>query len=42
MLNIRCIASGPVSQVFTAENLNKTYGGRLATAQIDQLQLATG
>ena len=42
MLNIRRIASGPVSQAFTAENLNKTYGGRLATAQIDQLQLATG
>jgi manganese/zinc/iron transport system ATP- binding protein len=42
MLNIRKIASGPVSQVFTAENLHKTYGGRLATAQIDQLHLATG
>ena len=41
MLNIRRIASGPVSEVFTAENLHKTYGGRLATAQIDQLQLAT-
>lgn len=42
MLNIRPIASGPVSEAFTAENLHKTYGGRLATAQIDQLQLASG
>ena len=29
MLNIRPIAFGPTSQVFTADNLQKTYGGRL-------------
>jgi manganese/zinc/iron transport system ATP- binding protein len=29
LLNIRCIASGPVSEVFTEENLRRTYGGRI-------------
>lgn len=29
MLNMRVVASGPVSTVFTPENLQKTYGGRL-------------
>ncbi len=29
LLNLRLIAAGPTEQVFTAENLNKTYGGRL-------------
>ncbi|MBL9120644.1 MAG: metal ABC transporter ATP-binding protein [Phycisphaerae bacterium] len=29
MLNMRVVAAGPVSEVFTAENLQKTYGGRL-------------
>ena len=29
MLNMRVVAVGPVSQVFTPENLRKTYGGRL-------------
>ena len=29
LLNMRVVASGPVSEVFTKENLNKTYGGRL-------------
>ena len=29
MLNLRLIAVGSVEQVFTAENLQKTYGGRL-------------
>ncbi|MDX2133080.1 MAG: metal ABC transporter ATP-binding protein [Planctomycetota bacterium] len=29
LLNMRVVASGPVSQVFTRENLQKTYGGRL-------------
>ena len=29
MLNMRVVASGPTSEVFTDENLNKTYGGRL-------------
>ncbi len=30
LLNVRAIASGPVSTVFTAENLRRTYGGRVA------------
>ena len=29
LLNMRVVASGPVSEVFTNENLHKTYGGRL-------------
>ncbi len=29
LLNMRVVASGPVAQVFTSENLQKTYGGRL-------------
>jgi manganese/zinc/iron transport system ATP- binding protein len=42
MINTRKVAEGPVASTFTAENLNKAYGGRLAMAQIDQLELATG
>jgi manganese/zinc/iron transport system ATP- binding protein len=30
LLNMRLVASGPTSEVFTTENLRKTYGGRLA------------
>ncbi len=30
LLNVRCVASGSVSEVFTDENLRKTYGGRIA------------
>lgn len=29
LLNMRVVASGPVGEVFTNENLHKTYGGRL-------------
>lgn len=29
LLNVRLIASGPVSEVFTQENLQSTYGGRV-------------
>jgi manganese/zinc/iron transport system ATP- binding protein len=29
LLNMRVVAAGPVSEVFTTENLQKTYGGRL-------------
>jgi manganese/zinc/iron transport system ATP- binding protein len=31
LLNVRRIASGPVDEVFTEENLRLTYGGRAAT-----------
>ncbi len=30
LLNVRRIASGPVDEVFTDENLRRTYGGRIA------------
>ncbi len=30
LLNVRLIASGPVNEVFTEENLRRTYGGRVA------------
>jgi manganese/zinc/iron transport system ATP- binding protein len=30
LLNVRRIASGPVAEVFTEENLRRTYGGRAA------------
>ncbi|MGH9360915.1 MAG: metal ABC transporter ATP-binding protein [Thermoanaerobaculia bacterium] len=29
LLNMRLVAAGPTAQVFTADNLRKTYGGRL-------------
>lgn len=40
-INVRKIAEGPVETTFTAESLQATYGGRLATAQIEQLQAGT-
>jgi manganese/zinc/iron transport system ATP- binding protein len=30
LLNVRRVASGPVEDVFTEENLRRTYGGRAA------------
>jgi manganese/zinc/iron transport system ATP- binding protein len=30
LLNMRLVAAGPTSEVFTADNLRKTYGGKLA------------
>jgi len=35
LLNMRLIAAGPTAEVFTPENLRKTYGGKLAL--LDQL-----
>jgi manganese/zinc/iron transport system ATP- binding protein len=29
LLNMRVVAQGPVSEIFTTENLHKTYGARL-------------
>jgi manganese/zinc/iron transport system ATP- binding protein len=29
LLNVRVIASGPIGEVFTPENLHQTYGGKL-------------
>ncbi len=31
LLNVRVIASGPVEEAFTVENLRRAYGGRMAT-----------
>jgi manganese/zinc/iron transport system ATP- binding protein len=42
LINVRRIAEGPGATIFTAENLNATYGGRLAATHIDQLRLASG
>lgn len=33
MLNMRVVASGPTSEVFTQENLRKTYGGKLSVLE---------
>ncbi|MDF9304363.1 metal ABC transporter ATP-binding protein [Tritonibacter mobilis] len=37
LINTRKVAEGPVAEAFTAENLQAAYGGRLATAQIEQI-----
>lgn len=42
LINTRKVAEGTVAEAFTAETLQATYGGRLATAQVDQLALAQG
>jgi len=39
LINVRKIADGPVADAFTSRTLQATYGGRLATAHIDQLRL---
>jgi manganese/zinc/iron transport system ATP- binding protein len=39
LINVRRIAEGLTAETFTAANLHMTYGGRLATAQIDRLAL---
>lgn len=42
LINTRKVAEGPVDTTFTADTLQRAYGGRLASAQIDQLELAAG
>ncbi|UYV37156.1 metal ABC transporter ATP-binding protein [Rhodobacteraceae bacterium D3-12] len=37
LINTTAIAEGTVEEAFTSETLQAAYGGRLATAQIDQL-----
>jgi len=39
LLNVRKIAAGPVATTFTAENLQATYGGRLAATQVEALSV---
>ena len=36
LLNVRRIASGPVADVFTDDNLRQTYGGRVAFLKAQQ------
>jgi manganese/zinc/iron transport system ATP- binding protein len=38
LLNVRRIAEGTIASAFTADNLQATYGGRLAAAQIEMLR----
>jgi manganese/zinc/iron transport system ATP- binding protein len=42
LINTRKVAEGSVAEAFTAETLQSAYGGRLATAQIDQISRALG
>ena len=42
LFNTRKVAEGPVSTAFTSETLQIAYGGRLATGQLDQLDLVVG
>jgi manganese/zinc/iron transport system ATP- binding protein len=37
LVNVRKISDGPVATTFTPENLQATYGGRLLTAQMEQI-----
>ena len=41
-INVRKIAEGPVAATFTVENLQATYGGRLAATHVEQLQVGSG
>ena len=42
LVNVRKIADGPVEEAFNAENLQATYGGRLATTHLDQVTRLPG
>jgi len=42
LVNVRRIVEGPAETVFTPENLQATYGGRLAATQLADLTLARG
>jgi len=41
LLNVEVIAAAPTSQVFTLENLHKTYGGRVSYLHGGQLMTAS-
>lgn len=38
LLNVQVIASGPIDETFTAENLKRTYGGRMVGASLPAVQ----
>jgi ABC-type cobalamin transport system ATPase subunit len=39
LINVKLIAAGRTKDVFTPALLQQTYGGRLASAQIDRLNV---
>ena len=39
LVNVRAMGEGPVATAFTPDALARTYGGRLAATQLDQLRL---
>ncbi|HCP00089.1 MAG TPA: manganese ABC transporter ATP-binding protein, partial [Rhodospirillaceae bacterium] len=39
LVNVRRIAEGPVATTFTTENLQATFGGRLATTHLSELAI---
>ncbi len=42
LINVRRIAEGAVASTFTTENLQATYGGRLAATHLDELSVVNG
>jgi manganese/zinc/iron transport system ATP- binding protein len=42
LLNMRLVAAGPTREVFTEENLRKTYGGKLALLELVGQRMQTG
>ncbi|WP_417602089.1 metal ABC transporter ATP-binding protein [Pararhodobacter oceanensis] len=42
LINVRRMAEGPVEEAFTTENLQATYGGRLAATHLDELSVVGG
>lgn len=42
LINTRKIAEGTVAEAFTPDTLQAAYGGRLATAQVDQISSVSG
>lgn len=42
LLNMRLVASGPTQEVFTTENLKKTFGGKLALLDLVGQRMAGG
>ena len=42
LVNVRRSAEGPVAEVFTAETLGATYGGRLAASLLPEVSRAGG
>ncbi len=42
LLNVEVVASGPIAETFTPENLRLTYGGRVSYLDNEQSVLATG